>query len=97
MSILIKCFHANNAIIRNPSNNPKEWRSMADVKAFLQPLKIKDVDPKWPSSQNEMDNLFIQWSGRRRKQLVLEKCVLDAFKEWLCEEETKRRNKGGTR
>ena len=94
---LVKCYNAKIAISRNNTSNVKEWRSMADIKTYLQPLKIKDKDPKWPSNRSGFEQLFVQWSGRRWRQLVLEKCVLDAFAEWLCEEEIKRRNKGDTR
>ena len=97
LEYLIKCYYANVAIKQNQTYNVKEWRNMADIKAFLQPLKDKNVNAKWPSTQSQMEHLFVQWSGRRWKQLVLEKCVLDAFGEWLCEEEIKRRNKGGKR
>ena len=69
---------------------------LANIKAFLQPLKDKNVDGKWPTSQSQMEQLYIQWSGRRRHQLVLEKCVLDAFDEWLCEKEMKHNDKGET-
>ena len=90
-----KCHNADAARRRNPLDNVREWTNTANIKAFLQPLKDKNADIKWLTTQSQMEQLYIQWSGRRRYQLVLEKCVLDAFGEWLCEEGKKHNDKGG--
>lgn len=86
---MVMCYKADKARARNKSNNPKEWRNYNDIKSYLAPFKVKHVDPAWPSKRDEIENLFLQWSERRRKQLVMERCVLERFSNWVREDKTK--------
>ena len=86
---MIMCYKADRARERNIFNNPKDWKNYNDIKTYLAPLKIKHVDPAWPSKREEIDSLFFQWSERRRKQLVMESCVLDKFSQWVRDAKTK--------
>ena len=83
------CYKADKALNRNPFDNVKEWRSISDIKAYLGPLKIKDKDPAWSSNRPQFEILFMQWTDRRRNQLVMEEDVMNKFSEWVREDETK--------
>ena len=86
---MVMCYNADRARERNMSDNPKEWRNYNDIKSYLSPLKVKYVDLAWPSKREGIDILFLQWSQRRRKQLVMERCVLEKFSNWVRDDTTK--------
>ena len=79
----ILCYKADRARECNPSDNVKDWRKAADIKDYLGPLKVKNVDPAWPTQRPQFEILYSQWSNRRRIQLVMERCVMNKFNEWV--------------
>ena len=95
----IACYKADRARERNPSNGVKSWRRSNDIKDFLSPLKVKGKDPAWPGNRAEMEILFLQWSNRRRYQLVMEQCVMEKVNNWVRNQQTKdaTQNQGKTK
>ena len=89
----VLCYKADKALQRNPFPDVKRWRNYNDIKAYLGPLKNKMIDPTWPSRRDEMENLFMQWTDRRRFQLVLERDMMNKFCEWISQDKTKNTTK----
>ena len=87
----INCYKDEMALRKNPFDDVKKWACFADIKNYLKPLK-QNGDPAWPTSRDDIEILYIQWSERRRVQIVLEQCVMIKFDEWL--EKQKKNSKG---
>ena len=87
-----KCKKADAALCQNEGNkNVKDWKNYNDIKAYLQPLKLEGVDKKWPTSREEINDLFDEWKNRKRCHLVLEECVWNKFDAWTKQEKTKQK------
>ena len=88
---IVDCHKADLAFNRNNTLNVKEWKSSADILAYLQPLRRKD-DPAMPTKRLDLEGRFYQWSERQRFQFVYEKKVYDCFEEWLQKQKEKELN-----
>ena len=79
----IKCYKADKVLQQNPSLDVKSWPKSYNIKTYLDPLKMKQVDGAWPKTSGKMKVLYGQWSGRYCHQLVMDKWVMEKFMEWM--------------
>ena len=83
------CYKADIAKKNNPSNDVKEWYSIKDIAAYLRPLLHKN-DKSLPTSREGIETSYIQYSCRRRFQLVADEKVMENFSTWLHSDEAKK-------
>ena len=87
LDYVIKCYKADKAKLRNPTDDVSKWTNRSDIKLYLDPLKRKIGDDAWPKSRNEMESLYMKLINRSRYQYVLDESVMIEFIEWVRAEE----------
>ena len=70
------CFKADVAKKKNPWEDVKKWNSIKDIAAYLRPLQ-RMKEKSLPTSRKDIESCYIQYSSRRRLQLVPEQIVME--------------------
>ena len=86
------CFKADVAKKKNPWEDVKKWNSIKDIAAYLRPLQ-RMKEKSLPTSRKDIESCYIQYSSRRRLQLVPEQIVMEKFMSWLESDEAKKEGK----
>lgn len=86
------CYNGDAVIEKHGNTNVHTWSNKADIKTYLKPLR-KSKDPKMPDDREGLIQRFNSWKHRSRKDLTMDRVVLDEFEKWRNIEEEKNRGK----